>query len=89
MSAKDKAILTCALTGVLTDPKQHPVPVTPARNGAWRWNGSVDTANHHHRSPAPGRDASTRQSNVRPASMKLKCWNVSLILAPVCRSFRR
>jgi len=28
---KDKAILTCALTGVLTDPKQHPVPVTPAQ----------------------------------------------------------
>ncbi len=25
----DKAILTCALTGVLTNPKQHPVPVTP------------------------------------------------------------
>ena len=24
----DKANLTCALTGVLTDPKQHPVPVT-------------------------------------------------------------
>jgi len=24
-----KAIITCALTGVLTDPKQHPVPVTP------------------------------------------------------------
>ena len=24
----DKAILTCALTGVLTDPSQHPVPVT-------------------------------------------------------------
>lgn len=24
----DKAILTCALTGVLTDPAQHPVPVT-------------------------------------------------------------
>ena len=23
------AILTCALTGVLTDPRQHPVPVTP------------------------------------------------------------
>lgn len=30
MSA-DKAILTCALTGVLTNPKQHPVPVTPAQ----------------------------------------------------------
>ncbi len=26
----DKAILTCALTGVLTNPKQYPVPVTPA-----------------------------------------------------------
>ena len=24
----EKAIITCALTGVLTDPKQHPVPVT-------------------------------------------------------------
>ncbi|MDP1548363.1 MAG: 3-keto-5-aminohexanoate cleavage protein [Anaerolineales bacterium] len=27
----DKAILTCALTGVLTNPKQYPVPVTPAQ----------------------------------------------------------
>ncbi len=25
----DKAVITCAITGVLTDPKQHPVPVTP------------------------------------------------------------
>ena len=25
----DKVILTCALTGVLTDPQHHPVPVTP------------------------------------------------------------
>ncbi|HZD26783.1 MAG TPA: 3-keto-5-aminohexanoate cleavage protein, partial [Alphaproteobacteria bacterium] len=25
----DKAIITCALTGVLTDPRKHPVPVTP------------------------------------------------------------
>ncbi|MEM7139241.1 MAG: 3-keto-5-aminohexanoate cleavage protein, partial [Myxococcota bacterium] len=25
----DKAILTCAVTGVLTNPQQHPVPVTP------------------------------------------------------------
>lgn len=30
-TAVDKAILTCALTGVLTNPKQHPVPVTPAQ----------------------------------------------------------
>ncbi|MEM6618190.1 MAG: 3-keto-5-aminohexanoate cleavage protein, partial [Pseudomonadota bacterium] len=25
----DKAIITCALNGVLTDPQRHPVPVTP------------------------------------------------------------
>jgi uncharacterized protein (DUF849 family) len=29
-----KAIITCALTGVLTDPKQHPVPVTPVQMAA-------------------------------------------------------
>ena len=30
----DKAILTCALTGVLTNPQQHPVPGTPAQMAA-------------------------------------------------------
>ena len=30
----DKAILTCALTGVLTNPKQHRVPATPAQMAA-------------------------------------------------------
>ena len=30
----DQAILTCALTGVLTNPRQHPVPVTPAQMAA-------------------------------------------------------
>ncbi len=28
---QDAAIITCALTGVLTNPQQHPVPVTPAQ----------------------------------------------------------
>jgi len=28
-STSSKAIVTCALTGVLTNPRQHPVPVTP------------------------------------------------------------
>jgi len=28
MSAADKAVITCAVTGVLTNPQQHPVPVT-------------------------------------------------------------
>lgn len=30
----EKAIITCALTGVLTDPKQHKVPVTPEEMAA-------------------------------------------------------
>lgn len=30
----EKAIITCALNGVLTDPKQHPVPVTPTECAA-------------------------------------------------------
>jgi uncharacterized protein (DUF849 family) len=34
MSASDKAIITCAVTGVLTNPKQHPVPVTAAEMAA-------------------------------------------------------
>jgi uncharacterized protein (DUF849 family) len=34
LGGNDKAILTCALTGVLTDPRQHPVPVTPAQMAA-------------------------------------------------------
>ena len=30
----DKAVVTCALTGVLTDPRRHHVPVTPAEMAA-------------------------------------------------------
>jgi 3-keto-5-aminohexanoate cleavage enzyme len=30
----EKAVVTCALTGVLTNPAQHPVPVTPAQMAA-------------------------------------------------------
>ena len=30
----DKAVITCALNGVLTDPRQHSVPVTPAEMAA-------------------------------------------------------
>jgi 3-keto-5-aminohexanoate cleavage enzyme len=29
----DLAVITCAITGVLTDPRQHPVPVTPDELG--------------------------------------------------------
>lgn len=30
----DKAVITCSVTGVLTDPEQHPVPVTPKEMAA-------------------------------------------------------
>ena len=32
--SSNKAVLTCALTGVLTDPSRHPVPVTPEEMAA-------------------------------------------------------
>ncbi|MCF3592809.1 3-keto-5-aminohexanoate cleavage protein [Rhodobacteraceae bacterium LMO-12] len=34
MMTMEKAIITCALNGVLTDPARHPVPVTPAECAA-------------------------------------------------------
>ena len=46
----DKAILTCALTGVLTNPKQHPVPVTPEQMAAEArdaWNAGATVMHVH------------------------------------------
>ena len=48
----DKAILTCALTGVLTNPKQHPVPVTPAQMAAEARDAFNAGASDHARAPA-------------------------------------
>jgi 3-keto-5-aminohexanoate cleavage enzyme len=53
----DKAILTCALTGVLTDPRQHPVPVTPAQMAAEArdaFNAGASIMHVHLRSQEPG-----------------------------------
>jgi len=53
----DKAILTCALTGVLTDPKQHPVPVTPAQMAAEArdaFNAGASIMHVHLRKQEPG-----------------------------------
>ena len=33
-SVETKAVVTCALTGVLTDPSKHPVPVTASEMAA-------------------------------------------------------
>jgi 3-keto-5-aminohexanoate cleavage enzyme len=54
----DKAILTCALTGVLTDPKQHPVPVTPAQMAAEAraaFDAGASIMHVHVRMQEPGR----------------------------------
>ncbi|MFO1394189.1 MAG: 3-keto-5-aminohexanoate cleavage protein [Steroidobacteraceae bacterium] len=53
----DKAILTCALTGVLTNPKQHPVPVTPSQMAAEArdaWNAGATVMHVHLRRQEPG-----------------------------------
>jgi len=57
MKPNDKAILTCALTGVLTDPKQHPVPVTPAQMASEArdaFNAGASILHVHLRDQRPG-----------------------------------
>ena len=53
----DKAILTCALNGVLTNPKQHPVPVTPeemAASARDAYNAGASIVHIHFRMQEPG-----------------------------------
>ncbi|HEY8379277.1 MAG TPA: 3-keto-5-aminohexanoate cleavage protein [Nannocystis sp.] len=53
----DKAIVTCALTGVLTNPKQHPVPVTPeelARSAREARDAGAAVVHVHFRRQEPG-----------------------------------
>jgi 3-keto-5-aminohexanoate cleavage enzyme len=54
----DKAVITCALTGVLTDPKQHPVPVTPAemaREARAAFDAGAAVMHVHFRQQGPGK----------------------------------
>lgn len=54
----DTAILTCALTGVLTDPRSHPVPVTPAelaRSAREAWEAGAVCMHVHFRQQEEGR----------------------------------
>jgi uncharacterized protein (DUF849 family) len=56
----DKAIITCALTGVLTDPAKHHVPVTPdemAEAAEQAWNEGATIVHCHFRNPEPGMGA--------------------------------
>ena len=54
----DKAVITCALTGVLTDPRQHPVPVTPAemaREAKAAFDAGAAVMHVHFRQQGPGK----------------------------------
>ena len=54
----DKAVITCALTGVLTDPRTHPVPVTPAELAAEAraaWEEGAVCMHVHFRDQGAGR----------------------------------
>jgi uncharacterized protein (DUF849 family) len=53
----DKAIVTCALTGVLTNPEQHPVPVTPeemASSAKEAFDAGASIMHLHFRNQEPG-----------------------------------
>jgi len=53
-----KAIVTCSLTGVLTDPKQHPVPVSAAEMAASArdaFNAGATIMHVHFRNQEPGK----------------------------------
>lgn len=53
----DQAIITCALTGVLTNPEQHPVPVTPedmAAEAKRAYDAGATIMHVHYRKQEPG-----------------------------------
>lgn len=54
----DEVVITCALTGVLTNPEQHPVPVTPeqmAKSAREAWEAGASVMHVHFRAQEPGR----------------------------------
>jgi len=55
--SSDKAVVTCSLTGVLTNPKQHPVPVTAAEMAASAkeaFDAGASIMHVHYRNQSPG-----------------------------------
>ncbi len=57
MSLSDKVVVTCALTGVLTDPAQHRVPVTPEEMAAAAreaFAAGATVVHCHYRQQGPG-----------------------------------
>ena len=57
-SHPDEVVVTCALTGVLTNPAQHPVPVTPeqmAASAREAFDAGASVMHIHFRAQEPGR----------------------------------
>ena len=53
----DEVVITCALTGVLTNPEQHPVPVTPeqmAASAKEAYDAGASVMHIHFRAQEPG-----------------------------------
>jgi uncharacterized protein (DUF849 family) len=74
----DKVVVTCAVTGVLTDPRQHPVPVTPkemAEASRQAYDAGASVIHMHFRQQAPGKG-------------HLMCWDpdVALEIAEAVRA---
>ncbi len=54
----DKVLITCSLTGVLTNPEQHPVPVTPEQMAAEAkraFDAGATIMHCHYRDQTPGK----------------------------------
>ncbi len=57
MQRGDKVLITCAITGVLTNPREHPVPVTPeqmAQSAREAYDAGAAIMHLHFRSQDPG-----------------------------------
>lgn len=55
--SSDKVVITCAITGVLTNPQQHPVPVTVeemAASAKEAYDAGASIMHVHYRNQAPG-----------------------------------
>ena len=65
----NEAILTCALTGVLTDPAQYPVPVTAAQMAAEArdaFNAGASIMHVHLRRQDEGQGQGQNQGQTQP-----------------------
>jgi uncharacterized protein (DUF849 family) len=79
-----KVVVTCALTGVLTDPAQHHVPVTPeqmAREARAAFDAGATVMHVHFRQQAPGTghlpswEPQARSRSRRRSAKRARAWS--------------